>query len=255
MEKPTDQQDNLRMLADLNGGSVSLLTDPNQLFSQQSLTLTLAFVSQCEVVTGVTVIWPVIEAPGFQMRCVPLYLLQRRPGLDCSSSSRHYPVLQIAVRANSSTICRQPLSHAQSLCRLKRRHRPRRRICYPGKHHVSSLCKGLDDVEAGRADFHLARDTGPRVVACTMHRGRLQQCGRFPSVRFQRILARFDRERRAGHRRGRRLDAVRPQQIQVRDRIDEQPDPVDLSCLCSLASIDLPQNLFLPQCCRFGVLR
>ncbi|SPC60917.1 related to Maf-like protein C3G6.03c [Ustilago sp. UG-2017b] len=43
MEKPVDQQDNLRMLADLNG-------------------------NKCEVVTGVTVIWPVIEVPGFQMR-------------------------------------------------------------------------------------------------------------------------------------------------------------------------------------------
>ncbi|EST06250.1 Maf-like protein [Kalmanozyma brasiliensis GHG001] len=43
MEKPKDQQDNLRMLADLNGSS-------------------------CEVVTGVTVVWPIIKAPGFAMR-------------------------------------------------------------------------------------------------------------------------------------------------------------------------------------------
>ncbi|KAN0060639.1 hypothetical protein ACQY0O_007297 [Thecaphora frezii] len=43
LEKPIDAQDNLRMLADLNGKS-------------------------CEVVTGVTFVYPILQAPGYQTR-------------------------------------------------------------------------------------------------------------------------------------------------------------------------------------------
>ncbi|PWZ03146.1 hypothetical protein BCV70DRAFT_214612 [Testicularia cyperi] len=72
MEKPLDAQDNLRMLAELNG-------------------------KKCEVISGVTVIWPVLEAPGFKIRSIcektvvrfadnPHYLLQAyvdsREGID-----------------------------------------------------------------------------------------------------------------------------------------------------------------------------
>ena len=41
LEKPRDKADNLRMLMDLNG-------------------------SVCEVVTGVTVIYPVLQSPGYK---------------------------------------------------------------------------------------------------------------------------------------------------------------------------------------------
>ncbi|KAH9918916.1 Maf/Ham1 [Epithele typhae] len=45
LEKPADKADNLRMLLDLNGGV-------------------------CEVVTGVTLVWPVLEAPGYKLKSI-----------------------------------------------------------------------------------------------------------------------------------------------------------------------------------------
>ncbi|KAI0791223.1 Maf/Ham1 [Abortiporus biennis] len=45
LEKPVDKEDNLRMLLDLNGGV-------------------------CEVVTGVSVIYPVLEAPGYKIKSI-----------------------------------------------------------------------------------------------------------------------------------------------------------------------------------------
>ncbi|KAI0656444.1 Maf/Ham1 [Cubamyces menziesii] len=45
LEKPTDKEDNLRMLLDLNGGV-------------------------CEVVTGVSVVFPVLEAPGYKIKSI-----------------------------------------------------------------------------------------------------------------------------------------------------------------------------------------
>lgn len=43
MEKPQDSTDNLRMLAELND-------------------------NQCEVISGVTIVYPILEAPGFKVR-------------------------------------------------------------------------------------------------------------------------------------------------------------------------------------------
>ena len=43
LEKPSSKEDNLRMLLDLNGGI-------------------------CEVVTGVTLVYPVLEAPGYKIK-------------------------------------------------------------------------------------------------------------------------------------------------------------------------------------------
>ncbi len=43
LEKPTSKDDNLRMLLDLNGGV-------------------------CEVVTGVTVVYPILTAPGYALK-------------------------------------------------------------------------------------------------------------------------------------------------------------------------------------------
>lgn len=45
LEKPQDKEDQLRMLLDFNGGLA-------------------------EVVTGVAVVWPVLVAPGWQVKCV-----------------------------------------------------------------------------------------------------------------------------------------------------------------------------------------
>lgn len=45
LEKPSNKDDNLRMLLDLNGRS-------------------------CEVVTGVTVVYPIISAPGYAIKYV-----------------------------------------------------------------------------------------------------------------------------------------------------------------------------------------
>ncbi|KAK1231192.1 hypothetical protein PQX77_005718 [Marasmius sp. AFHP31] len=45
LEKPLDKEDNLRMLMDLNG-------------------------SVCEVVTGVTLVYPVLQAPGYAIRSI-----------------------------------------------------------------------------------------------------------------------------------------------------------------------------------------
>lgn len=45
LEKPHSKEDNMRMLLDLNGGV-------------------------CEVVTGVTVVFPVLEAPGYKMKSI-----------------------------------------------------------------------------------------------------------------------------------------------------------------------------------------
>ncbi|KAI0833844.1 Maf/Ham1 [Trametes gibbosa] len=45
LEKPTDKEDNMRMLLDLNGGV-------------------------CEVVTGVTIAFPVLEAPGYKIKSI-----------------------------------------------------------------------------------------------------------------------------------------------------------------------------------------
>uniref|UniRef100_A0A0W0EV73 Putative Maf/Ham1 n=1 Tax=Moniliophthora roreri TaxID=221103 RepID=A0A0W0EV73_MONRR len=45
LEKPKDKEDNLRMLMDLNG-------------------------SVCEVVTGVTVVYPVLQSPGYAIRSI-----------------------------------------------------------------------------------------------------------------------------------------------------------------------------------------
>ncbi|KAK7056715.1 hypothetical protein VNI00_002432 [Paramarasmius palmivorus] len=45
LEKPRDKEDNLRMLMDLNG-------------------------SVCEVVTGLTLVYPVLQAPGYGMRSI-----------------------------------------------------------------------------------------------------------------------------------------------------------------------------------------
>ncbi|KAI0328257.1 Maf/Ham1 [Cubamyces sp. BRFM 1775] len=45
LEKPTDKEDNMRMLLDLNGGV-------------------------CEVVTGVSVVFPVLEAPGYKIKSI-----------------------------------------------------------------------------------------------------------------------------------------------------------------------------------------
>ncbi|KIM77454.1 hypothetical protein PILCRDRAFT_825419 [Piloderma croceum F 1598] len=45
LEKPTSKADNLRMLLDMNGGV-------------------------CEVVTGVSVVYPVLRAPGYDIKCI-----------------------------------------------------------------------------------------------------------------------------------------------------------------------------------------
>jgi len=45
LEKPTSKDDNLRMLLDLNGAA-------------------------CEVVTGVTLVYPILTAPGYQMKSI-----------------------------------------------------------------------------------------------------------------------------------------------------------------------------------------
>ncbi|KAM5544850.1 hypothetical protein V8D89_001748 [Ganoderma adspersum] len=45
LEKPLDKEDNMRMLLDLNGG-------------------------RCEVVTGVSVVFPVLEAPGYKIKSI-----------------------------------------------------------------------------------------------------------------------------------------------------------------------------------------
>ncbi|KAI0711849.1 Maf/Ham1 [Cerioporus squamosus] len=45
LEKPTDKEDNMRMLLDLNGGI-------------------------CEVVTGVSIVFPVLEAPGYKIKSI-----------------------------------------------------------------------------------------------------------------------------------------------------------------------------------------
>jgi len=74
LEKPTSKQDNLRMLLDLNGGV-------------------------CEVVTGVTVVYPILHAPGYDMKSIdertlvyfadnPKHLIEAYvnsgEGLDCA---------------------------------------------------------------------------------------------------------------------------------------------------------------------------
>jgi septum formation protein len=45
LEKPQDKGDNLRMLLELNGG-------------------------RCEVVTGISVVYPILTAPGYAIKCV-----------------------------------------------------------------------------------------------------------------------------------------------------------------------------------------
>ena len=50
-EKPRSKDDNLRMLLDLNGAS-------------------------CEVVTGVSVVYPVLQAPGYEIKSVELPISQ-----------------------------------------------------------------------------------------------------------------------------------------------------------------------------------
>ncbi|KAI9067708.1 Maf/Ham1, partial [Trametes sanguinea] len=60
LEKPRDKEDNLRMLLDLNGGV-------------------------CEVVTGVTLVFPVLEAPGYRIKSIEertkVYFAQNEPSL------------------------------------------------------------------------------------------------------------------------------------------------------------------------------
>ena len=62
LEKPTSKADNLRMLLDLNGHS-------------------------CEVVTGVTVVFPILQAPGYSVKCAAQITNTQTNRLDTISRS------------------------------------------------------------------------------------------------------------------------------------------------------------------------
>lgn len=65
MEKPLDPIDHARMIAELNDGTVGDAWTGTTITLYHSPPLT---VPQCEVVTGLTIVHPTLQQPGYQLR-------------------------------------------------------------------------------------------------------------------------------------------------------------------------------------------